>query len=34
MGKLFGLMKNAHLYSKKTINSKFYQTIKIDKNDE
>ena len=27
-------LKNAHLYSKKTINDKFYQTIKIDKNDE
>ena len=24
-------LKNAHLYSKKTINSKFYQTIKIEK---
>ena len=24
-------LKNAHLYSKKTINDKFYQTIKIDK---
>ena len=27
-------LKNAHLYSKKTINDKFYQRIKIDKNDE
>ena len=27
-------LKNAHLYSKKTINPKFYQTIKIEKNDE
>ena len=27
-------LKNAHLYSKKTINAKFYQTIKIEKKDE